>query len=270
MKKQNGFAKVNGTCLYYEIAGSGDPLVLLHGFTGNTQWWDNQFEIFSTHYQVIRYDTRGFGNSALPTRESYSHVDDLKALLENLGISRTHVLGLSMGGEIAIDFALVYPELTTALITVGSALGGFPWSEKWRESWTEVRRTLGSMYREGRLQDAIEFWLNHPLFKPAMEKPNMKFRMVQITADYSGWHFLNEDPVCELEPSALQRLEEINVPTLIIVGERDLLEFHAIADTLQQHILNARKVVLPGVGHISNMEAPDEFNKVILSFLAGI
>ncbi|GAG10762.1 unnamed protein product, partial [marine sediment metagenome] len=123
MKKQNSFAKVNGTCLYYEIAGSGDPLVLLHGFTGNTQWWDDQFEIFATHYQVIRYDIRGFGNSALPTRESYSHVDDLKALLENLGISRTHVLGLSMGGEIAIDFALVYPELTTALITVGSALG---------------------------------------------------------------------------------------------------------------------------------------------------
>ena len=269
MEKQNGFTEVNGTRLYYELAGSGHPLVLIHGFTLDTRMWDAQFEMFAQYYRVIRYDVRGFGKSALPTSESYAHADDLKALLEHLGISHAYVLGLSMGGEIAINFALTYPETTRALVPVDSALEGFQASEEWTEEWDELVRVLGSMYREGRLQAAIEFWLNSPLLKPALEKPGLKFRLVQ-NADYSGWHFFNEDPVRNPDPPAAQRLDKINVPTLIIVGERDLPDFHAIADTLQQEIPNARKVVLPRVGHISSMEDPDRFNEVVLSFLADV
>lgn len=269
MQKQNGFAEVNGTCLYYEVAGSGHPMVLIHGMGGNTRTWDDQFEPFGEHYQVIRYDVRGFGKSALPTSESYAHTDDLKALLEHLGISHAYVLGLSMGGEIAINFALTYPEATRALVPVDSALGGFQWSQEWTEQSDELARVLGSMYKEGRLQAATEFWLNSPLLKPALEKPGLKFRLVQ-NDDYSGWHSFNEDPVRNPDPPAAQRLDKINVPTLIIVGERDLPDFHAIADTLQQEIPNARKVVLPRVGHMSNMEDPDKFNEVVLSFLADV
>jgi pimeloyl-ACP methyl ester carboxylesterase len=121
-----GFAEVNGTRLYYEIVGRGHPLVLVHGFSPNTKMWDDQFEVFAKRFKVVRYDVRGFGKSALPTvGKDYSHTKDLKALLNQLGIDYAYVVGLSMGGVIALDFALEYPEVTKALILADSSIYGF-------------------------------------------------------------------------------------------------------------------------------------------------
>ena len=104
MKVEQDFVAANGTRLYYEAAGAGHPVVLLHGFTFDTTMWDDQFLPLAQHFRVIRYDMRGFGRSDLPGAESYSHVDDLKALLDHLGISQAHLVGLSKGGAIALDF----------------------------------------------------------------------------------------------------------------------------------------------------------------------
>lgn len=106
MQVQKEFAEVNGTCLYYEVAGSGEPLVLIHGFSLDTRMWDDQFGVFSRSYQVIRYDVRGFGRSAVPEEDSYTHADDLKRLLEYLGISTPHLLGLSMGAVLPPNMRL--------------------------------------------------------------------------------------------------------------------------------------------------------------------
>jgi len=119
---KHGFADVNGTRLYYEMAGSGPALVLIHGHTLDTRMWDDQFEPFARDYRVIRYDQRGYGKSAPPTAESYSPADDLMALLRYLGLSSAHILGQSRGGAGAIDFALTYPEATTTLIAVDAVL----------------------------------------------------------------------------------------------------------------------------------------------------
>lgn len=265
MKKQNGFAEVSGTRLYYEVAGSGRPLVLIHGFTLDTRTWDDQFETFAQHYQVIRYDVRGFGKSALPSDESYSYADDLKALIEYLGISHAYILGHSMGGMIAIDFALEYPRATDALIPADAALGGF--------QWQEFGESLGSVWsraRESGIQAAKELWMDLDLVKPDMIKPDVASRLSLMVSDYSGWHFVNNDPILELDPPAYQRLDEINTQTLIIVGEHDLPDFHTIAGILHEQIPEARKVVLPDVGHMSNMEAPDRFNEIVLGFLADL
>src|SRR5689334_19941744 len=119
MDMLSGTAEVNHTRLYYEVAGSGPPLVLIHGFDLDTRMWDDQFEVFAQHYRVVRYDVRGFGKSARPT-EPYAHEEDLKALLDYLGIAQAHIVGMSMGGGIAIDFTLTYPEMTRTLILVDS------------------------------------------------------------------------------------------------------------------------------------------------------
>lgn len=129
MKKQTGFIEVEGTRLYYEVAGSGRTMILIHGLTLDSRMWDDQFETFAQQYQVIRYDLRGFGKSGLPNSESYSYVDDQKALIDHLGVSHAYVIGLSLGGMIAIDFALEHPEATDALIPVDAVLGGFQWQE---------------------------------------------------------------------------------------------------------------------------------------------
>jgi pimeloyl-ACP methyl ester carboxylesterase len=121
-----GFAEVNDTRLYYEIVGRGHPLVLVHGFSLNTKMWDDQLEVFSERFKVVRYDVRGFGKSALPiVGKEYSHTKDLKALLKQFGIGYAYVVGLSMGGGIALDFTLEYPEVTKALILVDSSIYGF-------------------------------------------------------------------------------------------------------------------------------------------------
>lgn len=264
----SGFAAVNGTNLYYEIEGTGFPLVLINGFTLDTRMWDDQVDPFSQQYQVIRYDLRGHGKSALPTAESYAHHEDLNALLAFLGIARAHILGLSLGGAIAVDFALAYPEATQSLILVDvSGLDGYEWPDE-LNSWFAP---IYSAANDGDMELAKEHWLNTGWFTPAGDKPEVAARLKQIVSDYSGWHFSNDNPVRGLVPTANERLEEIGTPTLVIIGERDVPFYnHPLANSLAQRIPNAQKIIMPDVGHMSNMENPEGFNQIVLNFLADV
>ncbi|MFN8492534.1 MAG: alpha/beta hydrolase [Caldilineaceae bacterium] len=262
MHVETGIAKVNNTQLYYEVTGDGPSLVLIHGFNLDTRMWDDQFATFAQHYRVVRYDSRGFGKSALPTEEAYSHADDLKALLVYLGITQAHIVGLSMGGGIAIKFALTNPEMTTTLVVADSLLDGYETSE--------LDQTIGAIVEQasaagGKAVNAL--LLDHVIFAPALEQQLVRARLVEMVTENSGWHWVNNDPERAMKPPAIDRLQEIAAPTLIILGERDMADFHAIAATLQQKVPNAHVVIIPGVGHMSNMEAPVLFNKAVLSFL---
>ncbi len=260
-----GFAEVSGTRLYYEVAGSGHSLVLIHGFSLDTRMWDDQFETFTQDFQVIRYDARGFGKSAVPTAESYSEAGDLNALMEHLGIAHAHILGHSLGGGTAINFALSYPDATDALVLVGSILGGF--------QWVEMGSTLNAIWSAGKesgVEEARELWLGSAWFSPALEHPGVASRLNRIVSEYSGWDWENDDPSVSLEPPAIERLDSIRAPTLAVVGERDTSDNHAIADTLHEGVPDARKVVMPGVGHMANMEDPESFNEIVLSFLVDV
>ena len=136
---ESGFADVNDASIYYEIAGKGDPLVLVHGFTLDTRMWDDQLSEFSKRYRVIRYDARGFGKSSVPEEgKPYSHAKDLKGLLDRLNVRKASVIGLSMGGSIAINFALEYPDYVSSLIPVDAVLGGFRWSSDFSEWFTSL------------------------------------------------------------------------------------------------------------------------------------
>jgi pimeloyl-ACP methyl ester carboxylesterase len=265
MQTQTGFADVNGTRLHYEVAGSGHPLVLIHGQSLDTRMWDDQFEVFAQQYQVIRYDMRGYGKSAPQTYERYAPADDLMGLLRHLGLSHAHILGLSRGGGVAIDFALTYPEATDTLIAVDSVLRGFTWGD-FKASQAQIRE-LG---KTSGVEAARERWVNDDLFAPALENPNVSARLKHIVSDYSGWLWIYDDPIRLLEPPSIEQLDNIRVPTLIVIGERDLPDFLTIADVLQERIPNARKVVMPGVGHMSNMEDPERFNEIALGFLAEV
>jgi pimeloyl-ACP methyl ester carboxylesterase len=263
-----GFAEVNDTRLYYEVVGRGHPLVLVHGFSFNTKMWDDQFETFAKRFKVICYDIRGFGKSALPAiGKEYSHTKDLKALLNQLGINHAYLIGLSMGGNIALDFTIEYAEMTKALILVDSTLEGF---QDWSKTRLEFIKSIYKEAKEKGVKAAKDVQLKDALLKPALEKPNVALRLKQMVSDYSGWHFVNIDPSRSLDPPAMERLQEIQVPTLIIVGERSLPEFHRIADILNREIQNSKRVTLKGAGHLSCMETPKEFNEAVLSFLATV
>lgn len=259
----SGFAEVAGTRLYYETAGSGPPLVLVHGFTLDSRMWDDQFEAFSRRYRVVRYDLRGFGRSDLPAGEGYTHPDDLEALLDRLGMARAHVLGLSMGGWIATHFALTRPERVGGLVLADAALIGFRWSPAWKERWRAIEAKAAQAGRAA----ANRLWLDHPLFAPARETPEVASRLSRIISEYSGWHWANRDPHRAIDPPDIQRLDRVRSPTLIVIGERDLPDFQATAAALQQGIPGAATLLLPGVGHMSSMEAPRRFNEAVRGFL---
>jgi pimeloyl-ACP methyl ester carboxylesterase len=262
MEIKSGFAEVNGTRLYYEMAGTDQPLVLIHGFTLDTRMWDDQFETFARRWRVLRYDLRGFGKSALPDG-AYGHEADLMALLVALEMGRADVIGLSRGGMVALDFAFVYPEAVRSLVLVDALYGGFRWSAEWRESMDRI-------WGEGREQGseaAKQSWLDHPLFTPIREQREAGARLEKIITDYSGWHFVNDDPGVNVKPPSAKRLDQTQAPTLVIVGERDLPDFHDMADNMARQIPTARKVVLEKAGHMSNMEAPEQFNETVLGFL---
>ena len=266
MQPKRGFANVNGTRLHYEVAGSGPTLVLVHGGAMDMRMWDDQMGPFTQRYRVVRYDVRGHGRSALPSGENYSRPDELKALLDYLGIRRASIVGLSMGGGIAIEFALSYPDATDALVPIGSGLGGYSRSDE----WLALLETRKSIARNSGAQAAREFWLSTYVFGSALETPNVGPRVIEMVSDYSGWAWANDDPFQALDPPPIERLGEITAPTLVMAGERDIPDCLRIADLLERRIPGAKMAIMPGVGHACNMEDPGSFNRTVLRFLDGV
>lgn len=261
MDIETGVASVHGTKLYYEIAGTGQDLIFIHGFGLDSRMWDDQFEVFSQHYRVLRYDLRGFGKSPTTPTEPYAHHTDLLELMIQRGISKAHLVGLSMGGRVAIDFALSFPHLITSLTAVDSVVHGYKF-----QAFSQT--AVSADAKDSGIGAASRRWLHHDLFRPALEKPDVARRLKDIIAAYSGWHWSNKNPWTPLDPPAVRRLGSIAVPTLIVIGERDLPDFLAIADILNHEIKLSQKVVIPGAGHMCNMEDPVAFNRVLASFLA--
>jgi len=259
-----GFAAVNGAQLYYEDTGSGIPVVLIHGLCLNLRMWDAQLDALAQRFRVIRYDVRGFGKSSVPDKP-FRHADDLRALSDYLDAPAAHVVGLSMGGRIALHYALLYPEGIRSLVLVDSALDGFDWHDSWNTSLDAIE----ARGRRDGAEAANRMWLNHELFTATRERPECSAALAEILRYDSGWIWLNASLARGIHPPARTRLAEIRVPTLVIVGERDLPDFHAIADILAAGIPNATKVEIPRVGHMSNMEDPAAFNYLLMEFLTA-
>ena len=272
---RTGFAEVNGTRLYYEVAGTGHPLTLIHGGLVNRRLWDDQFDAFAQHYRVIRFDIRGFGDSAPPTPETppYFLEEDIHSLLKFLGVEKTYVMGLSMGGALAINFTLMYPEMVDALIPVAMGLGGFEATEedKQLEGWKQVEEAAKS----GNIAQAVEVtlraWTDGPGRTPDQVSPAVREKVRAMTTH--NFELPEDDNATqpqELETPAISRLAEIHVPTLIILGDQDVPSILKISDILEKGISGARKVVIPDTAHHLPMEKPQEFNQIVLDFLGSL
>lgn len=262
MSVHSGFAPAQGTKLRYQVAGSGPPVVLLHAFSFDRRMWDDQMDALTRHHTVVRYDLRGFGESP-PGSTPYTHADDLAAVMDDLGIERAALVGLSLGGGAAINFAITRPERVSALVAVAPSLGGIKWSEEFVAAHGAIRSAA-----QGRgIGAARELWLGGPIFAPALANPLSRGTVRAIVDDYSGWHWTRPDPGIPLNPPAIERLGSIRAPTLVVVGELDAADVHRIAAKLESGIPAARKVVIPGVGHMANLEEPRVFNRMLLEFL---
>ena len=238
--------------------------MLVHAFTLDTRMWDDQFALLARDFRVIRYDARGFGKSAPPKPgEPYSNADDLAALLGHLDARKAHVVGLSMGGRFALDYAVTYPDGLRSLVVINGVIGGWQWSREWLSAYAPI-------VDAGRKRDVTQaksLWLGLSLFAPARAKPEVDARLKRMVGDYSGWHFVNQNPERAVSPPALGRLGAIRAPTLVLVGERDLPDFHRMSERLERDIPGARRATIAGAGHMANMETPDAVNKALGGFL---
>ncbi|MHA2340182.1 MAG: alpha/beta fold hydrolase [Candidatus Hodarchaeales archaeon] len=245
--------------LFIEKKGSGESVVLVHGFT--------LVELLSKSYQAIRYDLRGHGKSE-GVSERFKHDGDLKELFETLKIDRAHIVGLSLGGWVAAMFAIEYPEMVQSLVLADSVVNNNPSQEFNKRLFNYIMKGVN----EG-LKPALKDWLDDPLFEPARKNTTIRKRLEEIVLDGHVGHgqnafFLKVGNVIAPKTPLEERLNEINIPTLIIVGELDIAEFQENADFLSSGIKGAKKIIIKNAGHLSNMENPDEFNKALLSFLS--
>jgi 3-oxoadipate enol-lactonase len=262
-----GFVAAPGGPLFFEARGAGPAVILLHGANLDRRLWDPQFEFLAgddSSPRVVRYDIRPFGRSP-PATAPYSDTEELLLLLDHLGIETATLVGLSLGGAIAIDFALTHPSRVGGLVLVGPGLSGYGFSGG-EERSARFRAALDA----GGTDALVEEWLRDPYMAPAMAQPELAPTLRALARD-NGRSWLPESRrhgPAAMDPPAIHRLGEIQVPTLIVTGERDVPDIQDIADLLERGVPGATRVRIPGVGHLPNLEAPEAFNRALLSFLA--
>lgn len=266
LKESTGFAIINDAQVYYQIAGRGDPLVLLHAGVADSRMWAKQIEDFARHYQVICFDLPGFGQSPLPPKILCYH-ETVRDLLDYLGLEEIYLLGISFGGLIALDVTLAWPERVKALMLGAPSVSGNPPSERIRQFWAEENAFLEKDDLTGATELNLKLWVDGPQRTPDQVDPWVR----GLVGEMQHHAFQIPEPEDlegkDLEPPAIDRLGEIETPTLIMVGDLDLPEKVDMAETLAAKIPNAQKAIISGVAHMLNMEKPAEFNGFVLDFL---
>jgi 3-oxoadipate enol-lactonase len=244
--------------LAFETRGEGIPLVFIHGFSFDMRTWDAQVEVLSRYFRVVRYDLRGFGSSSMPAGP-YSHVQDLRALIEFLSLSAPVLIGLSLGANIALSCALDHPHAIEGLVLASSGLPGFAWSE------IRPPDAAAALARSQGVEAARQFWLNHRLFAAVRRSPTTFARVRRMIEEYSGWHWSNVNPSAQAE--VIHRLSECVTPTLVMSGDLDVLGYRQIAAKLSRDIPSATLLTFPDAGHVINEEDPAGFSAAVLQFV---
>jgi 3-oxoadipate enol-lactonase len=268
MSPVRGRVRVEDGELHYEIEGDGPVVTMIHPGLWDSRTWDPQVSaLVEAGYRVLRYDVRGYGRSSRPTGTPYSHVRDLLGLLDGLDVPMCAIVGCSMGGEIAVDFTLSHPSRVGALVLAAAGLGGYDGSPEENAWWDETAGEIDAAIEAGDLERAqglrlALFWAPLGTDDPAGR------RIREIAFDNIHELTMDESGVEELEPPALERLEEIAVPTLVIDAADDIAPMHSIAAILAGRIPGARSAVIQHADHVVNLRQPEEFNRLLLGFLA--
>ena len=266
------YASVNGVSLYYEEHGSGYPLVWSHEFAGDYRSWRPQVQFFSRRYRVITYNARGYPPSDVPgSLDDYTQeqaVDDLRGLLEHLNLERAHIGGLSMGGNVALNFGLTYPEMARSLVVAGTGSGSTD-----VEPFRRNVNARADIMREGGME-AMGDYLNSgtrvqlrrkdPVGYEEFRQGFLEHSPIGSASTFAGIQG-RRPSIFDLE----DRMRAMDVPTLIMTGDEDepCIEPSIF---MKRCIRRSGLVVMPQAGHAINLEDPDAFNRIVLDFLTAV
>lgn len=245
------------------------PIVLIHAGVADRRMWDPIWPALTMDRDVVRLDLRGFGESAVPPTGRLSPVDDVLDTLGTLNIARCHLVGASYGAGVAVEVTLIRPEQIASLLL--SAPGGSLIAEVTPDLGAFLaaeRSALADHDLDRAVEANLDWWVDGPqrdasVVDPTVREPvrRMQRRVFEVTA---GWDDVEEQ---EFDPPALDRLTEIQAPTLVLVGELDLQAIHDAARRVIDAIATARRVVWPDTAHLPSMEHPDDFLGLLRDWL---
>lgn len=268
---KSGFIKVDNAQIYYETAGTGNPFVMIHAGVADNRQWNNEFAFFAQKYKAVRYDMRGYGKSE-PVDGEFSHMSDLVSLVDALGLREPMILmGCSMGGGLAMDFALAHPSQVKALIMVGSGPSGLGLDVPKAAKFAEVEKAFeaGDLDRTAEIETQI--WFDGTDRTPEQVNQAMRklaYEMNRLALAHEVKQLGKRLP--NAETPAFNRLAELNIPVLVIIGAHDTPYILAAADYMIEKIPSAQKVQIEDAAHLPNMDHPNEFQIIVKTFLEGL
>lgn len=251
---------VAGVDFHARLEGEAPRVVFIHGFGGTLHTWDLLWEVLDGALPALRYDQRGYGRSSGGGDEPYSHTEDLVGILDTLAVERCDLVGVSMGGGIALHTALEHSDRVRSLTLIGPALMGWEWSAEWRQRW----RAIAELARAGELDAARQQWWNHPLFDSVRDSA-ASARVYEEIMAFPGtqWVSDNQRPVLP----DIGRLHQLTTPTLLLTGGRDEADFRLTADLLEAGANTVRRIDEPDLGHLLHLEDPSGCARRLLDFL---
>jgi 3-oxoadipate enol-lactonase len=263
---ERGFLDVEGARLYYTVAGTGEPLLLIHAGVADSRMWDEQIPVFAQHNRVMCYDLPGFGRTELRAG-SFAYYDQIAALLGTLGVERAHVVGISFGGKVALDFALSYPAMVASLVLIAPSVGGNTPSDDVRQFVAQEDALLEQGDLDGATELNVRMWVDGPYRTPEQVNPLVRERVREMQRH--AFTIVEPEGMEErtLTPPAIMRLSEVTMPVFVLVGDQDIPSKVELAEQLEHAIPHARRVVIPGAAHMVTMEQPEVCSELILDFL---
>jgi pimeloyl-ACP methyl ester carboxylesterase len=255
--------RIPNATLQADVRGTRPQAVFVHGLGDDLSTWDTLWAEFNKRMtpspDLLRYDLRGFGNSIALSDAPYNHADDLLAILDANAIEQCDLVGISMGGSIALNFALDHPERVRSLVLISPGMVAWEWSDAWRVLWEPITQHA----RSGAMDEARRLWWMHPLFSTTRDTPAGAALHASIMR-YSGNQWVHDSH--QLMLPDIERLHQLATRTLLLTGEKDFEDFRLIADLIEGSANNVQRNDYSELGHLLNLEDPDECARQIVAF----
>ncbi len=265
---------INGITYHYDLYGNGEPLLLLHGFTGNTATWEPFKKRWGQSFQIIMVDIIGHGLTDSPADHQRYEIDqvakDIKTLLVGLHIESLHILGYSMGGRLALSFACNYPEMLKSLILVSSSPGLRTVEE--RNNRIEQDERLADRIEHDGIKAFVDYWENIPLFASVKKLPaavQETIRQERLLQKEIGLSNSLRGMGTGKQPSQWECLPKLNIPVFLLCGSEDT-KFVKIAEEMQNTFPNAKRSIIEESGHMIHVEKQEVFGQIIMDWLLQV
>lgn len=270
----DGYIPVSGNArIYYDQHGTGTPVILLHGHSLDHRMWDSQIDDFSQSFRVIRIDFRGYGHSSSQSEtQPFTHLDDLLTVMDSLHIAQAHIVGLSMGAFVAGDMLALHPERMLSCVMASGGIRHAKGPHQPMDSLESAQRDreIAELKVKG-VETMKAEWIETLIAGGGSRREEIREPLTRIIDDWDAWQPLHKEVRMFWADEAWQELQirRPDVPTLMLKGQTELKGKEFKPRELQ-FLSNGSAVVLPDCGHMTNMEQPELFNKVVLDFLTSL